>query len=114
MRVEIRTQKGVPLKIPGGETRTNTEYGVYLVSKKGEVRVAMFSTPGSFVDGFLSETQAKVRAREIKDNLTQFLQLQGDLDQVDDVPTAAKPRVSGSRRHKEPFREERSFMPRTA
>lgn len=90
MRVEIRTQKSVPHTASSGERRTNTAIHVVLVSRGQEVVVNTFSWPGSFLDGFLSETQAKVRARETAEKLKTFLAAQGSLDEEEIAPTRVK------------------------
>lgn len=80
MRVEIKTQKDVPHVSYSGDPRSNTEYAVVIQDAGREVKVASFLTPGTFLDGFLSETQAKKRAAETADRLKTFLAARGQLD----------------------------------
>lgn len=94
MRVEVRSERNIPHQVPGGERRTNTEYQVVLIGKGAEVVTSRFVTPGSFLDGFLSDTQARVRAREVADGLKAFFSNQGQLDTAEEPVGDARPRRS--------------------
>lgn len=108
MRVDIKTQKAVPFKSAMGETRTQTNYNVVLSGRGQETVIATFSTPGTFTEGFLSDTQAKVRARETAQRMKDFLSAQGELDGEEAAPEDV--RRTGSRRaHASAYSEPKSF-----
>lgn len=109
MRVELKTEKNVPYRSASGETKSGTEYRVLLISRRLEVVVDSFMSPGTFLTGYLSEHQAKVRAAERVESVRSFLIEAGEMEEVpppnQPVRTVTQPRTAGRPA------EERSFIP---
>jgi len=106
MKVEIRAQKGVPQYRTSDEDAMGTQYQVVLLNGREEVIAHSFSTPGTFLDGFLSDTQARNRAKDCAQRLKEFF---GEVD----VKPASKPMPNRStyRDRASNFTESRSFAP---